>query len=121
MLALVVVIHLGTCAHPGGNLVEAIGRYFERSERAGTDLARREHRTDPAHGTPVRQGAQRVHHLFLGCAYPVRDDAKRLRHQREVALEIVEEGELERLHRTNLNTENTESTEKSSKNVEAHF
>jgi hypothetical protein len=99
MLALVVVVDLGKPRDELRDRIQALGRHLHGRERRSTDRVRPKDRADAADGTEAAQGRQRLEDLVALDSDPVRDEVIGLGYQRELALEIVQQAELERIHR----------------------
>jgi hypothetical protein len=85
----------GSRADARGNLFQALGRRGQRGQRARAQAARGEHRAHPAHqALRGMQVAVSRDHLVLGGAHRLRDAREGPRHEREVALPLVEQAEI---------------------------
>ena len=91
MFALVVVVDLGIGADQLRHFIEFLRRDGECGKRAGANAVRPEYRAHTAHFPASLKPGQRFQHLGFADAQPPGDHAKRSRHQREIALEIVEQ------------------------------
>ena len=98
MLALVVVIHLGITADQMGHFIEFLRRNGQCGKRAGADTVRPEYGAHPAHFSASLKPGQCLQHLGFAYTQTLGDDAKGSRHQREVALKIVEQMKFEVCH-----------------------
>ena len=93
VVAGVVVRDRGMRAHTGRDGLQAMGGNGQRGERAGTDRIRCEHGPDPRDRSLGEAVRERVEHGVFGRAERSRHGGERTGHEREVALEPVEDSE----------------------------
>lgn len=98
MVALVVVIDLGARADQGGDALQILGGHRHGGQRAGAHGMGTEHRTDAADHPSLPQGPQAGQHHRLVAAQPLGQRRIGARHQRELALELVEQTLIEAVH-----------------------
>ena len=98
MLALVVVVHFREAAHDIRDHPQPLRRYLQRRQRARTDRPRRKYCPHSADYALALECGQAFQHPGLAGPQLLADHPVRLRLERPVALELVEQAELEAVH-----------------------